>query len=436
MIKIQSTTETIESKGGLILAGKIAQKAGIGNIRSSYVNNAGTIINTLFGLMVEGKKDFESIDEKRGSLFFQEALGLPYVYAKDTVRLYLGKMASEADEVIGQLRESAAKIISKAPLHGIWINKIEYINVDIDTVAMDNSKTKKEGVSRTYQGFDGYHPIMAYIGKEGHMLDCELRPGSQHCQKGTVEFIKGVQKQLKRIKARGRILYRMDSGNDSFETLKTIIKKKKTHYCLIKRNKRQENDEVWLDTAKRHGKQIEVRKGKTVWTGSIEMHPKKGDEKLTEVRCVFEVMERRIDKEGNKLLIPEVEVNTWWTNLKCNAEKVIDIYHGHATSEQFHSELKHDMDVERLPSGKFTVNSIVLAVAMNAYNTLKCLGQKIMEMKGEKKIKRKRLDKVIRDVICAAGKLVKHSRELIFRMNEYDPMLPIFLDLNKSLDCT
>jgi hypothetical protein len=39
--------------------------------------------------MVEGKTDFESMKEKRGSLFFKEVLNLPIVYAKETVRLYL-----------------------------------------------------------------------------------------------------------------------------------------------------------------------------------------------------------------------------------------------------------------------------------------------------------------------------------------------------------
>lgn len=31
-----------------------------------------------------------------------------------------------------------------------------YVQVDIDVPPFDNSKTKKEGVSRTYKGFDGY----------------------------------------------------------------------------------------------------------------------------------------------------------------------------------------------------------------------------------------------------------------------------------------
>jgi hypothetical protein len=434
VIKIQTTTETIESKGGLILAGKIAAKAGLAAIRSPLVKNAGAVISTLFGLMVEGKTDFESAGEMRGSLFFQEAFGLPCVYAKETVRLYADRMATNADEVIGQLRESSARIIRRSPLHGLWINGRHYLPVDIDTSAMDNSKTKKEGVSRTYQGFDGYHPIMAYAGEEGYMLDCELRPGSQHCQNGTVAFIEGVIRQLRGIQATGRILFRMDSGNDSFDTLRAVTAAK-THYCIIKRNRRLESDEKWLKTAKRHGKRTATRKGKKTWVGTVGIHPSRKGETLEDVTMVFEVTERKTDARGNRLLFPEIEVNSWWTDLSCAAEKVIELYHGHATSEQFHAELKHDMDVERLPSGKFAVNQIVLAVAMNAFNTLRLLGQKSLEGKGKKKLKRKRLGKVIRDLICVAGKLVKHGRLLIFKINQEDPVLHIFMRLNAALDC-
>lgn len=45
-----------------------------------------------------------------------------------------------------------------------------YVPVDIDVTPFDNSKTKKEGVSRTYKGYDGYAPIMAYIGTEGYLV--------------------------------------------------------------------------------------------------------------------------------------------------------------------------------------------------------------------------------------------------------------------------
>jgi hypothetical protein len=42
-----------------------------------------------------------------------------------------------------------------------------HVALDIDVYSMNNEKTRKEGVSRTYKGFDGYAPIALYLGKEG-----------------------------------------------------------------------------------------------------------------------------------------------------------------------------------------------------------------------------------------------------------------------------
>ncbi|BAU58077.1 mobile element protein [Halorhodospira halochloris] len=36
--------------------------------------------------------------------------------------------------------------------------------LDIDVFTMDNSNTRKGGVSQTYAGFYGYSPIAAYLG--------------------------------------------------------------------------------------------------------------------------------------------------------------------------------------------------------------------------------------------------------------------------------
>jgi len=320
-------------------------------------------------------------------------------------------------------------------LHSLWIGGRQYLPVDIDTMAMDNSKTKKEGVSWTYRGFNGYHPILAYVGKEGYMLDCELRPGSQHCQNGTPAFIRGLTGRLQEIQSGGRFLFRLDSGNDAWDTLKAVTDGGKGNYCIIKRNNRHENEENWLEIAKQEGKKSVPREGKTVWVGKADIHPSKKGEILKDISCVYEVIEREIDKAGNPLLINEIEMNLWWTNLRVDSEKVIELYHAHGTSEQFHSELKNDMGIERFPSGKFAVNKILLAVAMTAYNALRLLGQRSIEQEGSHKMhRRKRLGKVILDVICVAGKLVKHAGSLIFKIHEQDPVLPIFLRLNLALD--
>jgi hypothetical protein len=49
-------------------------------------------------------------------------------------------------------------------------------------------------------------------------------------------------------------------------------------------------------------------------------------------------------------IVPEVEVDTYWTSLEDDPYHVILFYHDHGTCEQFHSEIKSDMDLKRLPS--------------------------------------------------------------------------------------
>lgn len=59
-------------------------------------------------------------------------------------------------------------------------------------------------------------------------------------------------------------------------------------------------------------------------------------------------------------MVPDIECNTIRTNLGWSDDDVINGYHAHGECEQFHSEIKTDMDVERLPSGKFETNELVL----------------------------------------------------------------------------
>ena len=92
------------------------------------------------------------------------------------------KKLNRMDDIGDSLRET----ILNENIELLISNKIQptalpngFVPVDIDVTPMDNSKSKKEGVSRTYKGFDGYAPIMAYIGTEGYAINFELREGKQ-----------------------------------------------------------------------------------------------------------------------------------------------------------------------------------------------------------------------------------------------------------------
>ena len=131
----------------------------------------------------------------------------------------------------------------------------------------------------------------------------------------------------------------------------------------------------------------------------------------------YEVTGRTIDRRGQFLLVPDIELNTWWTNLGLTDDEIIRLYHAHDGCEQYHSEIKTDMDAERLPSGKFATNELILELTVLAYNILRMTGQESLKTKGSPKakrsIRRRRLRTVISSLILIAGRAVERGENLI-----------------------
>lgn len=68
--------------------------------------------------------------------------------------------------------------------------------------------------------------------------------------------------------------------------------------------------------------------------------------------------------------------SSWSTNLTLPAPEIARLYEDHGTSEQFHSELKGELDLERLPSGKFKTNELMFQLGCLAFNLLRLLAIK------------------------------------------------------------
>ena len=138
-------------------------------------------------------------------------------------------------------------------------------------------------------------------------------------------------------------------------------------------------------------------------------------------------------KTGEVFLFPEIEVDSWWTNIDCTEEECIAGYHDHGTSEQFHSELKTDMNIEKLPSGKFATNALILNIAALAFNCLRIMGQRFLNkpqlLHREYKVARRRLRSVMQDLIYIACKVVKHAGYIWLSFGRGNPHYRIFKDL-------
>ena len=144
-------------------------------------------------------------------------------------------------------------------------------------------------------------------------------------------------------------------------------------FFIIRRNLRRESTDDWFEMAKQYCRNVtSPRDGKTVYIGS-----------------------------------------DWKT----------------VTSKQFHSEVKTDMDLERLPSGKFATNALILELGMIAYNILRMIGQGTIGGRAPRQkrdVKRRRLRTVISNLIMMAGHVTMHARQLIIGLGKSNVWRHIF----------
>ena len=419
--EIEETDEYITGRAGLALVGQLIGKTDLASridgvaielCKKPEIKHSENLIS-MVGLLCMGKPDYDAIEEFREDDFFADSLGIHTVPSSPTLRQRIDMAEGGFDGIILEesanlLRETKAEL---TPCHD------KYLPLDIDVSCFDNSGTKKEGVSYTYKGFNGYSPVFAYLGEEGYLINAQLKEGKAHCQDGMPGFLRNTIGYAKKATRRS-LLVRYDSGNDSADNIKVCVAERAD--WIIKRNLRREDPEEWLFIATTTGKASRPRAGKTVYTGETRAEVKGFDEPL---RVVFEVTKRDCDAKGQMFLTAEIEVNTWWTSLPDAPDTVIELYHKHGTSEQFHSELKTDMNLERLPSGKFAANSLVLLCGLLAYNILRVIGQQTIATglaPTRKKIARRRIKSVMRDMIYMACRVVKHARRngLKFRRGE------------------
>jgi hypothetical protein len=412
-----------------------ADAKAVSALRSDAMSHA-NMLSCYVALLCLGKSDFEAINGFREDAYFAAALGLDQVPSEGILRQRMDAHAAGYKRVV---EEAAIEFLRRS---GARLTALDngLMPLDCDVTPLDNSQSKKEGVSRTYKGEDGYAPMAGYLGREGYCLEMELRAGSQHCQKGTPEFLKRVLGRARRLSA-ASLLLRLDSGNDAIENIAVVEahneqdeKAAPVHY-LIKWNPRKESPEKWLAYAEEHGDWSEPRPGKRVALFDV-FETRTHDGYEYRLRRVMRVIERTIDKHGQRLLVPEIEIEGWWTSLWFDEESIIALYADHGTSEQFHSEFKTDLDIERLPSGKFATNALILACAVLAYNILRWIGQNGLlgpDAPPRHRAKRRRIRTVMQELMYLAARLIYTARRLKLAFGFGCPVVPIFRRLYAQL---
>jgi len=371
------------------------------------------IIKSYLALLSTGKNDFEAINSIESEFYFTNAMDINDIPCEAALRQRMDKHATTFLPVI----EKASRDFLTRLTPSLEPLSTGHVPIDADVTPMDNSGTHKEGVSRTYKGHDGFAPMAAYLGQEGYCIGFELREGKQHCQKDTPDFLASLLQYAQQITQKP-LLLRLDGGNDSIENIDVILEHNLVNEkltpvdFLIKWNPRKQDKEEWLKVAQQKGQWEYPREGKRIAYFSLQTKREWQGYEYS-VRQVIRLVERTIDKHGQTLLIPEIKLEGWWTSLQDEEKEIIQLYGDHGTSEQFHSEFKTDMDIERLPSGKFDTNALVLGSSVLIFNILRWIGQNGLlgtESPKRSKAKRRRIKTVMQELMYVAARIIKTAR--------------------------
>lgn len=375
LILEQSSEEFYTSHSGLALVGAcvnrysdLGRRAGRQSRGTEQISDI-DILRSYLGLLSMGKSDFQAVTAMQGDDYFKHALAINRLPSAETLRQRLDAAATSG--LIPQVFRATHTMLKQL---GVKVSGCGngLVPLDVDVFPQDNSNTSKEGVSRTYKDFDGYAPIAAYLGLEGWCLEVELRPGSQHAQHGFGPFLRRALKAARSLTDQ-ECLARLDSAHDAEENRKLLATTEKVRF-IIKWNPRGSSVLSWHERVLGEGTISMPRPGKRVGLMVID-EPMEIEGVSYPCRRIVRVTERTSDRNGQMLLMPQITLEGWWTNLDMAPEEVISLYRDHATSEQFHSEFKTDLDLERLPSGKFATNALVMALGCLTYNILRAIGQ-------------------------------------------------------------
>jgi len=404
------------------------------------------VVGAYLGVMCKGEPDFENVEQVRENRYFKQAMGLTHVPSCETIRQRIDLLGKEHKFEANHILLTEICQLLKSESAQITPCFKDYVPLDIDVSPHDNSNTKKEGVSRTYKGMNGYAPIYAYLGEEGYCVNVELREGKQHCQQGTPEFIKQTIMNAKKVTDKP-LLVRLDSGNDSKDNIIAMQNQESSADFIIKRNPRRESLEEHWYQAQKTGVEIKeyvkgkatlkIREGKRIFIYEEQISR---NEFSKDVRMVSFITERTSQANGQLLLFPEYELESYYTSLPseiATPTEIQSLYRAHGTSEQFHSEIKTDLDLERLPSGKFATNAIVLTLGIVAYNLLRLIGQISLEEQDypptAHKVKRRRIRTVILNYMHIGIKFVRHARKRVLKINRFNAWLASFRRMYQSL---
>jgi len=438
--KVETTTETLTSRAGLVLF-------------SRYLRNLGlfSVLERLFGSMRKSEKGlpipvlFHQIicfflDGTRFSLVRFDELKEEDGYA-GAIEVSPESMASSHQIKRFFYGFSLGRIwlfrrlIQQVFLWRLRIRDPEVVILGMDTEARDNDDADvREGVEPTYKEVEGFHPFQ--VTWDRFVADALLRGGSKHSNDGETAT-KAIRHLTKKIrKALGEevpIVVRMDagfcdrkiyraceelgigylsSGRLLVEIRKEAERRSDGEWSIYQNDSDNGREWAYYERGDRRGTWSRFRR-------MIYVRPrrKEGQRKLSFARKDTVIytnlgtdgpIDRRLEEAGKTSLL--------------QVESLIGTHHGRGRDELVHRALK-DFGTERMPFEDFFQNMAFYSMMLLSFNLYEAFKEDVFGTE-ETESAEARIPlssyaaRLRREVIDIAGKLVKTGRQVILKVTE------------------
>ena len=430
-LKVVFDDRRVIADAGLLLPASLARELGIGVLFDRHVKlgeraghaHVGAKALTVVAALLAGA---DSIEEA-GSLRLagmEQVLG-HRAAAASTLGTFLRSFELAN---LAQLERVAEQLLDRAwqALGGPGQGRL---TIDLDSTICETYGVKKQGARQfNYAKVRGYQPFLAVAAESGEVLNCRLRSGNASPHRGAAHFLEQTLRRVRRSGAKGEIVVRADSG---FYVEKLI------HAC-------QRRDARFSITARLYGNLARLihelpesawtpipwaggraAVAETTYLAFANTH-RQGRHRAVSTRLIV----RRVEPvAGDQLELPGLSYryHAFITDRAGDALELETEHRQHAVIENTIRQLKYDLGLNHLPSGRFAANAAWLHLNVLAHNLARWLtrvglGRLVMTVKTLR-----------RRLFSAPGRVVRSGRRVWLRLPRHWPWAADFLTVLGSL---
>lgn len=287
------------------------------------------------------------------------------------------------------------------------------LTLDIDSTLMESEKQEAQ---RTYKGFDGYNPILAWLAEPDVFLGGLFRQGNASPQSHLLSFVKYCHRRLPKDAA---LRFRSDSAGYQLDLI-DYCRNNGIHFTIG-----ADLDAAVVEAIEhipQSAWQLVVR-GEDTFLLAETIHVPGGSDGRCHLPAFRLIVTRRINAQLD-LFAPAIKYrailsdfpDTW------NAEQILDHHNARGSAEKAIGEFKNGFGIRKLPCGELFANAAFFQIGLFAYNLIQTFKRfALPESWRTFCIKNLRFR-----LLCQAAIVVRHARRIVLKLCGAFPFFDVF----------